>query len=299
MIYDIADGFHRVDGIRRHDGPNEEVKVEALYNCTDEELYDLRIQAQTAMKGIKFARLATFMDGAWNSTLWKTKLTLAQAVKMTHNKSSGTVLGVEGEAEKIKEWVRKKAAVWMMDIVTLDINLRTIRAVNPELIKRVRLGGSFEKGKLSLTWEQLRILGAHIPQLFTLQEKIARFSSSHSLSTVEFSALVAEIAQVYDSLGFEPDDAKLQQIFSDGKWLTGLLYTGGFEAEKVYHLSHIEDSLRRLMERVKYSDLDQPIKEALLEYTTQISKHLMSIRAANRGSPRITDVIFKRESSVD
>lgn len=253
VLYDIADGFHRHHGIKKHDGNDALVKTEVLYNCSDEELYDQRIQAQTAMKGIKFARLATFMDGAWNSNKYKKRLTLAQAVKMTHNDSSGKNLGLaDDEATEIKEWVKKKAELWMMDVVTLDNNIRTIRAVSPELVKKVRLGGSFEKGKLALTLEQLRIFEAHLPLQYDIQEKIASFVASHSLSTVEISALTAETAQVIDEFGDKFTDARLQKIFEEGRWRQGLIGATSPEPQKVYFLAHIRSAVQRLEDRVRY-----------------------------------------------
>ena len=221
VTYETLDGFHRVAGLKMITGeivslleplPHEvmsravsiwkqtPLRSTVLYGCSEEEKYDQRILAANSVKSVRFARLAFWMKGAWRETPWKDVITVTQAFGIATNDSSGSKLGLEAcDSEAVKDWVRRKASVWLMEPGNIYFQLRTLDMADPYLVLKVRTG-SFIKGGLALTPPQFNKIVEGFPQNFQAQRAIAEFSNRFGLSTPQIAWVVDSLKRlkVYD-----------------------------------------------------------------------------------------------------
>lgn len=213
ISYDIIDGFHRYEAIKLLE--KSTIKATVLYGCTDEEMYDLRILAANSVKAVKFPRLGHWMKGAWHQTPWKDKIALTQAFSLAMQDSSGKKLGLAPkEAESVKEWCENKAKQWLIPVGTIYSILHIIEAAAPDLVIRVRSGGKFEKGGLSLTPQQLSVIARAVPGQYELQRRIAKYAVGMGVSTKELSVMVEEVANLKDL----SDEELVGAVIRHGSW---------------------------------------------------------------------------------
>lgn len=162
------------------------------------------------------------MTRAWKLTEWGDKVHVHQAFALANSDSSGRKLGIMDNAQEIKEWVKKQCKTWNMAVPSAYSILKIHHDASPKLVMRVR-SGSFGKGLLSLTKDQLRIISEAMPrndrdeeetkENFAAQETIANFATRNSLSTRDLSCLVANLADINYR-----DPEKLKSFLSSQTW---------------------------------------------------------------------------------
>ena len=281
VVFDVLDGFHRVEGIKsvkptwKEEGTT--VYSTVLYGCSDEEMYDQRILAANSVKSVKYARVASWMKGAWAQTPWREKLTVTQAFGLTQNDSSGRSFGLnETELDEVKEWVRKKAQTWLSPIGTIYQNLRTVDAAAPDLVLRVRIG-SFGKGQLALTPSQLEAIVETFPLEYDLQRRVAGYATSESLSTEEIRSLLVKLRSypevTNEILDKELKPGKWNQVVTSSGVLRGVIYSRGKEGPS-YNRTSILRMIGQTRNYVVNSDLPEELKLIVLAELDAIKTHL-------------------------
>lgn len=191
-VFDIIDGFHRVEALRLlgRETVSAVVLDESKYD--DEKLYDLRILAAATHRGVRFARVVEWINRAFAATPWTEKISAPQAFMLTRNDSTGTKLGLTPEeTEELKKWVRKKASAWHTSVGNISQDLLATVGVDPELLREVR---SKRKAGV-LTPSQLTPLRKYLPFRYELQWKIARVIKKDNLSVHVVERLVWQAAK--------------------------------------------------------------------------------------------------------
>ena len=233
VSFEILDGFHRVIGLKMISAGidtfsdtipvsqlSEAAKIwigtpirsVVLYGCSEEEKYDQRILAANSVKSVRFARLAYWMKGAWRETPWSDLISVTQAFGLASSDSSGTKLGVSwNQAENIKDWVRKKASVWLMQPAAVYQQLRIVDFADPYLVIRVRTG-AFIKGGLALTPPQLNKIVDAFPHNHPVQRAIAEYANKEGLSTPQIAWLVNSLGKL-DRQDEQAIKSALSQMF--------------------------------------------------------------------------------------
>lgn len=153
VVYDIIDGFHRAEGMKRQGGI--EINATVVYGCSDEELYDLRMLAVSSVRSVQFARTAEWITKSWDTTYWSKKgLSVSQAFAIVVN---DTQIPQDAdltpqETSELKEWVKTKTQRWGKSISSTYGILRVVAISDPELVKRVRI----QDKKGAITPQKLR-----------------------------------------------------------------------------------------------------------------------------------------------
>jgi len=179
---------------------NMKIKAVVLYGCSDEELYDLRVIAARWVKSVKFARMATWMQGSFSTSQWESPeltemvkeghLTLAQVVSLAEVDGSGKILKLTPEeAIEVKSWVREKAKKWKRPLSSLVSEMRLIEAAAPDLVARVRIDSGGRKGRGVLTQARLKAIVDHIPHEWELQRKLVDLIIEHNFTGKEMDFL--------------------------------------------------------------------------------------------------------------
>jgi len=187
------DGSHRIWGVvkqYKEYGFKEPPKLRCAidYGLTEYEILMKKISAGTSIKGIKFVRLVSWINKAFSLTPFASKYHLSadQAFTMTVFKSSGKELvGNEADATAIKQWCRDITTLSGGNLGTIFDYLLLAKISDKDVLKRVRIGGAFQKGQYSITIKQMRIIaeGFHNDQYPDFQDVIARFANSRSLGS--------------------------------------------------------------------------------------------------------------------
>ena len=187
VVYDIIDGFHRVEAkkyLQEESLTEQTLKAVVLYGCNDEELYDLRVLAASSVKSIKFPRMADWMKKSFDSTRWSNSriselivngdLSLSQVFYLAMYDNSGKNLGIkEEEAEELRDWGINKSKQWGRPISSLISDMRTVELAAPDLVQRVRTGGGGKGGKGVLTRARLQSLTKNLPGEWETQRLFA------------------------------------------------------------------------------------------------------------------------------
>lgn len=194
--YDVIDGFHRAEGMRRL-GKNT-ISARVLYGCDDEELFDQRILAASSVKAVQFPRIAAWINNSFSETAWSKKgLTATQALGITvsDSESSRQGLTVE-EVSELKEWVRKKCGQWGRTPGDTYRILRIVSKSNPELVKEVRTSGGGKDRQARITPERLAAIALSLPgeEYFEAQAAIMDYVLENRLYAEETKQLVLRIA---------------------------------------------------------------------------------------------------------
>lgn len=206
---DVIDGFHRTEAriFLVEKGLSERRTVTCVVldesECDDEKMYDLRILSAATHKGVRFARVVEWINSAFTVTPWIEKINVYQAFVLTANDSSGRQLGLTPqEAEKIKEWARKKARAWHTTVARIGSDLVTTVGIDPHLLKDVREGSRGGTSGL-LTPAHLDSLRQHLPFRYDLQWQVARVAKEYQLPTYVTEQLAYQVAQAEDDSAIE------------------------------------------------------------------------------------------------
>lgn len=194
--YDVIDGFHRTEGMRRL-GKNI-ISARVLYGCDDEELFDQRILAASSVKSVQFPRIAAWINNSFSETAWSKKgLTATQAFGITvaDSESSRQGLTVE-EVSELKEWARKKCGQWGRTTADTYRILRIVSKSNPELVKEVRTSGGGKDRRARITPERLAAIALTLPgeEYFEAQAAVMDYVLEERLYAEETKQLVSKIA---------------------------------------------------------------------------------------------------------
>lgn len=201
-----------------------------LYACSDEELYDRRVEAAVnSAKSVKFARMAILMHRSFSSASWQSErigelmedgvITLAQVFTIAHQFKQGLTrmpgknLGVSSEeAAELIGWAIQKAERWDRPLSTLVQDMRTVEDASPKLVILVRQGGGGGRGKKgTFTLARLRAMTKHLPGNWDVQEQLARLSIDLNIHAEDLELLSEECAVSME----RNDEERLSQIFSD------------------------------------------------------------------------------------
>lgn len=195
VVYDVIDGFHRSAAkryIQERTQKKQDVKAIVLYDCSDEELFDLRVLAASSVKSIKFARMAEWMQKSYESTKWKNarikklvadgQMTLAQVFTLAQTDSSGKILQLTTEeVVELKEWAERKASYWGRPLSSLVVDMRTVESADPELVQMVRTGGGGSRGRGVLTRARLDAIVKNLPGQWDYQKIFARIAIEQNI----------------------------------------------------------------------------------------------------------------------
>jgi hypothetical protein len=200
IVYDIIDGFHRsaaLQVIAKEDGKDIFAKAVVVYGCSDEELFDLRILAVNSVKSVSFSRLVEWMQGAFSKTKWAEKgISLSQAFSLATQDSSGIHFKLSAdEVGELKRWAFQKAKKWGKNPASLCTDLRMVEHADPDLIKRVRVGGGgphAKKGEVNPAC--LRAIVNELPDDHRHQQMAADIVNRNGMSQKEAQEVAHYIA---------------------------------------------------------------------------------------------------------
>lgn len=197
VLYDIIDGFHRAEGLKRKGGV--EIKANVLYGCSDEELYDQRILAASSVRSVQFARIVEWITKSWETTQWSKKgLSVTQAFAKTvidREKSRGVDLSSE-ELFQLKEWVRGKCKRWGRRVGGTYQILNLVSNADPDLVRQVRLSGGGKDREGKITPDRLRIVVEAFPSNFQAQRALLRLITERRYYAEEAVELVGKAKQL-------------------------------------------------------------------------------------------------------
>ena len=160
VVFDVVDGFHRTEALRRNG--SDTVRVSSMYSCSDEELYDLRILAAQSVQSVQYARVATWMRLAFDNTPWAAKgmdVTHAFGVTLNDTKRPQRVDLAPEEVDAMKEWVRGTSDRWNKGLNQTYQTLKLVDEADPSLVEQVRTqgGGKDRKAVVSPTLLKLTV----------------------------------------------------------------------------------------------------------------------------------------------
>ena len=187
--YQIVDGFHRDFAFPLV--PIDHPKAEVMYNCDDEEFYDLRITAAQNVQPVKFPRMGEWITKAYGESEWAKKgLTISQLSSLTLMDSSGVRLGLSAEeSEKAKLYMQEKADRWGVSAETFCTNMMTIEKSSPDLLRMVRNYGGGSQGKYYLNEYRFKAIVDNLRDK-DMQNIAGKIVTSHNLNQKD-AALVS------------------------------------------------------------------------------------------------------------
>jgi hypothetical protein len=203
FVREDIDGHHRRLGIimvaqDRGEAPMD-MRFETMYGLTRPQIWQHRIEASSAVPGVKIARLTIWIKDAWKETDWKDDCAASTAFGITYFKSSGKHK-LHGEAlehvDDIRKWVTDMASWWRGNPGSLYQYLILSDITSPELMARLRTGNSFEEGQLALTIKQMVPIAQALPRRFEEQELVANFAGSQSLGDIAIRLLAYRLKGV-------------------------------------------------------------------------------------------------------
>lgn len=164
VLFDVVDGFHRTEALRRIGA--DTIKVSAMYSCSDEELYDLRILAAQSVQSVQYARIATWMKLAFDSTPWAAKgmdVTHAFGITLNDTKRPQKVDFSSQEVEEMKDWVKGTANRWSRGLAQTYQTLKLVDEADPSLVEQVRTQGGGKDRKAVVTPTLLKLTVESFP----------------------------------------------------------------------------------------------------------------------------------------
>lgn len=203
IVYDVIDGFHRTEGMRRSGG--EVINATVIYGCSDEEMYDLRILAASSVRSVQFPRIAQWISQSWETTSWSKKsLTVSQAfglVLSDSKRSNIADLTVE-EVIELKEWAAAKCTRWGKSVGATYGILRVVAMADPELTRQVRTSGGGKDRTGKITPVRLQAVAERFPgeANYAAQRAILRLAVERRYYAEEIKQFV-EQARIF----IEPD----------------------------------------------------------------------------------------------
>ncbi len=196
VVYDVIDGFHRTEG-KKLNG-DENINATVVYNCSDEEMFDLRILAASSVRSVQYPRIAQWISRSFDQTPWKEKgLNVAQAFGIAVNdsvKTRGIELNPE-EIEDLKEWVQGKTQKWGKSIAGTYQILRVVSNADPDLVKQVRTSGGGKDRNGRITPARLQTVVEQFPgeKNFETQRAVLKVVVEKRLYAEETAQLVRDV----------------------------------------------------------------------------------------------------------
>lgn len=210
---DIIDGFHRAEAriflVEKGLSKRETLTCVVLgeSECDDEKMYDLRILSATTHKGVRFARVFEWINGAFAVTPWAEKINAYQVFNLATTDSSGRNLGLTPqEAKEIKGWARRKAKAWHTTVSTIAHDLLATVGIDPKLLKEIR-ESSLRRTSGLLTPAQLDSLRQHLAFRYDLQWQVAKVVKEYQLPAYAAEQLAYQVAQA-------ENDSAIEEILS-------------------------------------------------------------------------------------
>ncbi|MDD4938447.1 MAG: ParB N-terminal domain-containing protein [Candidatus Shapirobacteria bacterium] len=196
IIYDIIDGFHRTSGAIL--SGKKQIEAIVIYNCPEEELFDLRILAVNSVKSVQFARLIKWVNQSFDNSKFAQKgLTVFQAFSLAINNSGKcrTVHLNPDELKEVKNWVYKKAEYWNRTIGSIYQDLIIANMSAPDLVDQVRTVSGGSVGSKVVTKEKLKIVSEAFPYIkyYPLQRKIINFANEHKLESRKIKEIIENL----------------------------------------------------------------------------------------------------------
>lgn len=197
IYYDIADGYHR-----RGSFPLVPIyfpNANVLYNCPDEEFYEIRIIAANNIPCVKFSRMGKWLEESYSQSFWAKKgINFSQLLSLTATNTSGKRLGLtDEETKEAKEYCIKKAELWRVSVSTFAIHVDTIENSDPNLVKQVRELSGGAAGKKYLNVARLQAIASNLKdrekQIFA-----GELCTKHNLNKLE-TAIVANAMNYIDT----------------------------------------------------------------------------------------------------
>lgn len=196
VAYDVIDGFHRANAKYRDNEPDIEARV--VYNCDDEEMYDLRVLAAGSVKSVQFARVAEWISQSYAASKFADSgLSVAQVFGLAQ---SGTKrprnIDLEPEKlEQLKQWAVDKCEQWGKPVSSTYNVLRIVEDASPLLVRRVRTKGGGRDRTGQVTEKRLEVLVDVFPgeENFTIQEILMDVMTDNRLYTEEAKNLAEEL----------------------------------------------------------------------------------------------------------
>lgn len=195
IVYDVIDGFHRVEG-KRITG-EKDIKAKVLYGCSDEKMFDLRVLSASSVKSIQFARIAHWITETYELTPWASKgLSVTQAFTIAHIDSKNTGLGnnqiSKEDVEELKKWARDKCETWKRPLGSVRIELQLVAISDPNLVNEVRpIAGGHEAEK-TITQIKLATVVRAFPgeANFVIQRAILHFATENKVKLPEIETIM-------------------------------------------------------------------------------------------------------------
>ena len=207
IIYDVIDGFHRVEA-KRNLG-QDTIKATVVYGCDEEELYDLRILAST-VRSVEFSRLADWMQKSLESSQWKGRLTLVQIFGLAVSDRETNYRGLtREELQEAKDWAKEKSKAWKKPVTSIHSILRITAHADPELVKRVRSSGGGKDRVGRITSGRLGAAVFALPDNYNAQTELLEYAINERLTTRETEILAKQLAQAVQAGSEEDQDYQL------------------------------------------------------------------------------------------
>lgn len=200
IVYDFTDGFHRGGAFRKislKTGKEYMANASVMYGISDEKLFDLRVLAVNSVRSVSFVRLITWMQKSFEQSKWYQKgLTLTQVMGIAAADSSGARFGLSAkEVIELKNWATGKSKKWQRPVASIYQDLLAVEKASPELVKRVRLGGSPHGRKGEINPTSFRIIVNQFPYRHSFQLRVATAISTSRLNQVEAEQVVNLISR--------------------------------------------------------------------------------------------------------
>ena len=194
VVYDVIDGFHRTSG--KKERGEESIKANVLYQCSDEEMYDLRILAASSVRSVQFPRIAEWMKRSFDTTAWAERgLTVTQAFGLVVSDRERTYQNLSpDELKELKEWVKAKCERWQKSVSATYLILRVVENSDPELVKQVRQSGGGKDRSGKITPARLQAVALTLPKEFEAQRRVLDYVVENRLSAAETEELARKIA---------------------------------------------------------------------------------------------------------
>ncbi|HLE48444.1 MAG TPA: hypothetical protein VI819_00195 [Patescibacteria group bacterium] len=216
VLYEIHNGFHRRSVLEEEKAPTVEASV--WYNMSDDEFDAERIKASLEHT-VKFSRLATWIRDAFARSPWANSgLRIDQIFSLAANDSSGRNLInrfdlLEADIKNMKNWANRKAEEWESSVGALYQDLSIIVNLDPELIKKIRIGGGGSRGKGVLSparvREVVKVFNLDTDPCYKMQNLLCESIINHDLNAKDLE-LVAPLTMM-----FKDKEEVLQMIFKD------------------------------------------------------------------------------------
>jgi hypothetical protein len=216
LVYDISDGYHRTIAAMEEakaarlngDTTPRTITASVMYDCNDEELFDLRIAAVGSVKSVQFPRLIEWMNRSFEGSEWGDQgLTIAQvfgvaanAGKNKNENKRSNLMNISGDdLDRLIDWATGKAKKWGRSIDGVYQTLLAVEDADPALVRQVRSSkGGGKDHSVFITPERLKAVVAVFPgeKNFGLQRHILEYAVARKFSSKETAYLALQAADI-------------------------------------------------------------------------------------------------------